>query len=411
VRVKDLGSILSKNPAIELGVNTIFDIDGYSEALDYGGIGYSGRSGLLNLKGFSVLEKLERNSVIYSALNNFKLSVIEPKVLVKPGSKSDKALLMKSFLEANLSNLVGSINKFCYGLLDAVLVGYSVAEKVYYYDSWGDGVKIFLKSLKLKRPGLYSLKLDRFDNIEAIVRLTDGVELPKEKFIVFNFLENRGNPYGFALFDVLYPLYFAMNELQKLMLLGASKFTNPSVVLYVPEAVSDDGINKVKAFADNIVKSNIGILPERIKAELLDITNKSRNPYIDLLNFFAREIEKVLLLNDLTVSQGDRYGTRAEASVKVEQGKMPLVRYSRRVLEDCLFEQLVIPLMRYNFDSDVYGIEDYPRLVFSDNDSAERSNLLSIVEVLTKLGYLDVDSDKDWIKESLISVPKESVND
>jgi hypothetical protein len=67
--------------------------------------------------------------------------------------------------------------------------------------------------------------------------------------------------------------------------------------------------------------------------------------------------------------------------------------------------------MRYNFDSDVYGIEDYPRLVFSDNDSSERSNLLSIVEVLTKLGYLDVSSDKDWIKESLISVPKESVND
>jgi len=410
VRVKDLGSILSKNPVIELGVNTVFDIDGYREVLDYG-VGYSGRSSLLSLKGFSVLEKLERNSVIYSALNNFKLSVIEPKVLVKPGSKSDRALLLKSFLELNLSKLAGSINKFCYGLLDAVLVGYSLAEKVYYYDNWEGVTKVFLRSLKLKRPGLYSLKLDSFDNIECVVRLVDGVELPKEKFIVFNFLENRGNPYGFALFDVLYPLYFAMNELQKLMLLGASKFTNPSVVLYVPEAVSDDGISKVKLFAENIVKSNIGILPERIKAELLDITNKSRNPYIDLLNFFAREIEKVLLLNDLTVSQGDRYGTRAEASVKVEQGKMPLVRYSRRILEDCLFEQLVVPLMRYNFDSDVYGIEDYPRLVFSDNDSAERSNLLSIVEVLTKLGYLDVSSDKDWIKESLISVPKESVND
>lgn len=408
---KDLKELLIKNPTIEVGsLKQHTDIENIYEALDYGESFYHTRSSLLNTKGWSVLDKLERNSVVYSALNNFKLSVIEPQMIVKAGNKTKEAEYLKCFLEDNLSCFIGTINKACYSILDSVLCGYSVSEKIYKYKVWKGKVKLFLSQIKTKKAGAYCFRIDDFDNILSVVRLKDYKELPKEKFFIFQFLENKGNPYGFALFDVLYPLYFAMNELQKLMILGASKFSNPSVVLYVPDGVNDTAKTKIQEFAKSIVQSNIGILPDRIKAEMLDITNKSQNPYIDLLNFFSREIEKVLLLNDLTVSQGDRYGTRAEASVKVEQGKMPLVRYTRRILEDSLFEQIINPLMKYNFNQNDFPVECYPKLMFKESDTIEKQNLLLTIEKLTQLGYLNPVTDKQWVIESILSQnPKEVI--
>lgn len=406
-----LDNLLKINASIEVGsLQQNSDLTGYYESLDYGSSIYHTRSNLINTKGWETIEKLERNSVVYSALNNFKLSVIEPQIIVKSANKSNKALYLKKFIEDNLFNLDGNINQICYSILDAVLCGYSISEKIFCYRNWDNNSKLFLKTIKTKKAGMYAFKLDDFDNILSIIRLVDNKELPKSKFVIFQFLQNRGNPYGFALFDVLYPLYFAMNELQKLMILGASKFSNPSVVIYVPDAVNENAIEQIKKFATNITQSNIGILPDRVKAEMLDITNKSRNPYIDLLNFFAREIEKVLLLNDLTVSQGDRYGTRAEASVKVEQGKMPLVRYTRRILEETLFEQVIKPLLIYNFDCDEFPVNLYPKIVFKESDSIEKMNLLNTISELTRLGYLDVHTDKEWVLESVLSQSPREVN-
>jgi hypothetical protein len=399
-----LDNILKKNPTIELGsLKSYTNLSGYEEALDSGSSLYHTRSNLLHLKGWELLEKLERNSVVYSALNNFKLSVIEPEMIVKHTDKSDKGLYLKSFLEDNVFTLCGNLNQICYSILDGVLCGHSISEKIFKYQVWDNKVYLFLKNIKTKKAGMYSFKLDDFDNTLSVIRLVDYKELPKEKFIIFQFLPNKGNPYGFALFDVLYPLYFALNELQKLMLLGASKFSNPSVVLYIPDGVNETASEQIKTFARNIAQSNIGVLPDRIKAEMLDITNKSRNPYIDLLNFFSREIEKVLLLNDLTVSQGDRYGTRAEASVKVEQGKMPLVRYTRRILEEVLFEQVIVPLLRYNFDEREFPVHLYPKIVFKESNTLEKVNLLNTVSELTKLGYLSPENDKEWVLENILS--------
>lgn len=407
--LKQVENAIYRNPDIEIGLNTYNNIQQYGENLDTGIYTYHTRGEILNLKSFSTLERLERNSSIYAATNNFKLSVIEPKVIVKAANKSYNAGLLKEFIEFNLAEMEGTINDACYDILSALLPGYSITEKVYQTATFEGEYKKIIKAFKSKKAGLYSFYIDAFDNIQAVRSLIgNDAPLPKEKFIIYSFLKKNGNPYGFPLFDVLYPLYFAINELQKFMLIGAAKFSNPSVVISVPNGASDAVLSAVSAFASDLTQSSVATLPESVKAGILDITNKSRNPYIDLLKYFISEIEKVLLLNDLTVSQSGKYGSRAESSVKVEQGKLPLVRYTRRNLEDTFKEQFIKSTIKYNFNAEEFPTSIYPSLLFNDENKADKQIFVSMVSDLTDKGYMNAESDKEWVMETVFEeAPKE----
>lgn len=399
--LKQVENAVYKNPDIEIGLNTYSNLQQYGENLDNGIYTYHTRGEILNKKGFSVLERLERNSSVYAATNNFKLSVVEPKMIVKAANKSYNAGLLKEFIELNLAEMEGTINDCCYDILSALLPGYSITEKVYQSFEYERNTKKIIKSFKNKKAGLYAFYIDAFDNIQAVRSLIgNDTPLPKEKFIIYPFLKKNGNPYGFPLFDVLYPLYFAINELQKFMLIGAAKFSNPSVVVSVPNGASDAVLEAIQEFAEDLTQSSITTLPESVKANILDVTNKSRNPYIDLLKYFISEIEKVLLLNDLTVSQSGKYGTRSESSVKVEQGKLPLVRYTRRSLEDTLKEQFIKPTIRYNFDQYEFPSSIYPSLIFNDENKADKQIFVSMVSDLTDKGYMTPQEDKEWVMEA-----------
>jgi len=407
--LKQVNKDIEKMPELEVGLNTYSNLQEYTEALDFGIYTFHTRGEILNKKGFQCLERLERNSSIYAATNNFKLSVIQPRIIVREKDKSYKAGLLKHFMEYNLAEMQDTIENACYDILSAIMPGYSISEKVFITDRFEGSIIKRLKAIKSKKPGLYAFYIDAFDNIQAVKSLVSSdLALPKEKFILYSFLPKHGNPYGFPLFDVLYPLFFAINELQKFMLISAAKFATPSLVFKLPNGASDSVKDAVRQFARNMTQSSVGTLPESVKHDILDITNKSGNPYPDLLYYFISEVEKVLLLNDLTVSQGRRYGTRAETSSKIEEGKKPLVMYTRRQLEDTLKEQLTRPLLRYNFDPNEFPTSIYPELIFDDSTHGEREIFVSMVKDLTEKGYMNPEKDSNYVREKAFDdIPKE----
>jgi phage gp29-like protein len=399
---------VKRNPEIEIGLNTYPEYTEPTEPLDTGIDVYHSRDEVLREKHFSTLERLERNSSVYAATNNFKLSVVEPQIISIAADKSYEAERAKYYLDYAISEMDGNLNDACYDISSAILPGYSVTEKIFKVSRIEKRLMANFKALKNKKPGLYAFHLDEFDNILSVVSLLLGNRsLPKEKFIIYSFLKKHGNPYGTALFGVIYPLYYAINELQKFMLIGSAKFANPSIVVTMPLGASDAVKEAVKLFAKKITQTSVGILPETVKAGILDTINKSRNPYLDLLRYFIAEIEKAVLLNDSTITQSDKYGTRAETKEKIAQGKLPLVRYMRRSLEETLKEQLIRPWARYNFTPEELPVNKLPILKFNDDDQGKRNSFISNIKELKGMGYMK-DSDSAWVRETAFpNAPKD----
>lgn len=411
-QVSEIKKDIKKNPSLELARNSFSPISSFYENLDYGIYTYHTRGQILNEKGFATLEKLEKNSSIYASLTNFKVSVVAPRFIVKQADDSDKSKYLKDFIDCVLSEMNGTLEDSILGVLSAIIPGYSISEKVFKNIEFDNKIKIGLESIKSKKAGLYGFLLDQFDNILAIHSLIDFIALPVEKFIVFNWLKLNNNPYGFPLFDVLYPLYYSINELQKMMLIGASRFANPSTVVTVPDGASDIDVSYAKDFIKNISQSSAGILPESVKAMLLEISNRSQQPFIEMLHYLISEVEKVILLNDLTVSQSKGGGTRAETQAKISEGKEPLILYTRRILEDVIFEQLIKQLIEINFDKSEFPINFYPKICFNDEIKEDREQFVNIIEKLTNLGYINASDeiDRNWVRQ-VIEAPTLNENE
>ncbi len=411
--VKTLDSIqkkVDKFAGLEIGLNAYSDYNELSESLDTGIYTSHTRGEILNDKGFITLERLERNSSIYAALTNFKLSVVEPKLMVKAADSSYSAGYAKDIMEFILSEMQGNIRDVAFDLMSAILPGYALSEIVYEFKEYEGKTIKGLRAVKNKKPGLYGFYLDPYDNIRAVRSLIGAdTPLPVNKFVIYSFMSKHGNPYGFPLFDVLYPLYRAINELIKFLIVGAGKWANPSLVIYVPDGkLSAEDQNAVKTFAKQITQSSVSSLPKSMEAKILEIASRSQNPIIEMLRFFISEVEKVLLLNDLTVSQSSGGGTRAETDSKIKAGKQPLIGYTRTNLESALNEQLVRRVLKQNLDPSDFPITKYPTLVFNDQEKETRASFVSMVSTLTQAGYLRNDSktDRTFVRDG-IEAPRE----
>ncbi len=408
--LKELDKKVEKFPGMEIGLNTYEDFLEFSEALDTGIYTYHTRGEILNDKGFASLERLERNSSIYAALTNFKLTVVEPSLMVKARDTSYKAGYAKDLLEYVISEMEGTIEDVAFDLMSAILPGYALSEIVYNFSEYEGKTIKGVRAIKNKKPGLYGFYLDEYDNILAVKSLISGDRaLPKDKFIIYSFMSKHGNPYGFPLFDILYPLYRAINELIKFLIVGAGKWANPSLVIYVPDGkLSAEDQNAVKTFAKQITQSSVSSLPKSMEAKILEIANRAQNPIIEMLRFFISEVEKTLLLNDLTVSQSSGGGTRAETDSKIEAGKKPLIRYTRKKLQGILNEQFVRRIMKQNLDPNEFPVTLYPTLVFNDQEKEAQTSFVNKVTMLTQNGYLNNKSktDRNFVRDG-IEAPRE----
>ena len=403
-----------KFDGFEIGLNTYEDYQDICEALDMGISTFHTRGEILNDKGFDSLERLERNSSIHAALTNFKLSVVEPSLIVKPKNNSYNAGYAKDMLEFILDEMEGTTEDLAFDLMSAILPGYSLSEIVYTFIKYEKETIKGLKSVKNKKPGLYGYYLDAYDNILAVRNLLNPeIALPKNKFILYSFLRKHGNPYGFPYFDILYPIYRAINELFKYLIIGSAKWANPSLVIYVPNGkLSKEDQNAVKTFANQITQSSVSSLPESMKAQILEIARSGQNPIIEMLHYLISEVEKVLLLNDLTVSQSTGGGTRAETNSKISEGKKPLIRYTRKNIQGTLNEQLVRRILRQNLDPDEFPVSIFPTLIFNDQEKETRNAFVSMVGTLTDKGYVNPNSrtDRAWVRDG-VEAPREDNKD
>ena len=385
---------IKKEPTLELALDNDY---GYiSQVLDYGLSPYYDRNKILKSKGYAVIEDVvETDDQVLACLEKLKLTVqqlklrpVKPKKL-EPKFNEISDILLK-FWDYNLDEMQDTIADALYHQdSDRIIYGHAFSEKNYKYAEYGDfNGKLIIDSIKGKKPGVFQFDADGYGNILSITNLHSGLIIPKEKMLYATWKKKRGNPYGSGLAQTLYPLCYAKQQLTKIMLRGAGKWSDPSIVVYLPTG-GESEVVAVETFANQLQSSSCGSLPVGYRAELLEMANRSKNPCIEIMNYLNTAIARAIESTVMTTNESTAgYGSRSDSAVKAKSAKVHEI-YLIQSDEDLLKEQLVRPLTRLNFDIDKFPLCAYPNLEFNPIDAEDKSMLVERLKTIWDMKFVD----------------------
>lgn len=409
--LKEKEQSLINNPTQELAYNNMW-LGEIIENFDYGLNQYHSRGDILTKKGFAEAERAEKDPQIQACLKLLKLSTLLLDIDVQPANDSKEAIELAEFTKFMLSdkNMNGTLTQSMYRVCSALFYGYSISEKKLEYIEEGK-YKGFLtiKELKTKKPGHYGFKISPYDEILAIRNLYTYELLPKDKFFIYSYMDDWGNPHGSPLFDVIYPYWYAKKELMRLMILSLAKFATPTAEVILKNGNKSDELKKQ---ADDILKklqTVSGIRhTEDLEVKLLEATKMTQNPYLTALNWLNGELAKAILSSVLATNEGTN-GTGSYAQSKVHHAVTEvLVEYLSKTLGDAVYQQMVIPMLKWNFNNQKYPIDIYPNVSFSSTKQLDIKAFVDSIKILHDLGYIDNDEvDTDWIRDSVKAPQKE----
>jgi phage gp29-like protein len=206
----------------------------------------------------------------------------------------------------------------------------------------------------------------------------------------------------------LYYLCYAKKQLFKNSLIGSGKWANPSLYIELPENPSDGEIDAAKTFAYEIQNSSAGVLPAPLKAQLLEIANRSQNPNLEIMSFINDEIAKCINLSSAGTTSNAGASSYASKQIELTSSLID-ENYMIGLSEDIINEKLIKLLCAVNYNIKDYPEELYPGFTFNPILSEEKSGLIDRLDKLNSMGFLDATSenDREFVR-NIDGLPKES---
>ena len=319
-----------------------------------------------------IYETLLRDDQVASTLQTRKLAVTGKEWAVEPASDNPKDVEIAEFIERAFKAF--DMDSARASLMDAIVIGYKVAEVIWeYYDGmvWVKRI-IPVPSRRIVFDENHKARLLTANN------MLDGEELPDRKFIIYRNKDPNGSPYGYGLGRALYwPVWFKKNGI-KFWAIFLEKFGSPTVIGRYPSGASEDIQNTLMDALQSIQTDAVIRVPEGMTIELLEAMRTGKaDTYGEFVDRWDRQISKVILGHgasaDATpgkLGNEDRANAVADDYLKADADMMSL----------CINETLVKWLVDLNYGPQ----KEYPKYWIRTDDEpnlkplAERDKILSI---------------------------------
>ncbi len=359
---------------------------------------------LIGKRGYAIYDQMQRDAQVQACLTIKKFAVISRGWEVHPASDDPYDRRVAYFVRWTLEDMRGSILDVLYNVLDALAKGFSVMEINYrMLDSEPYHGMIGLASIKSKDPSTFTFDTDEFLNVKSLKR-TGGVVsgtssrstagLPPEKFVVYSYLPKYESPYGTSDLRAAYKHFWSKDILTRFLNVYLEKYGSPtakgSYKRGTPKTAQDDLLR----ILDKIQQQTAIVIPEDVQVELLEAQRGGQAGYLDAIEFHDRQIAKAILAQTLITDEGARTGSYAMAKIHLDVLKMCLKKLKRDLEESVMPEQVIRPLVDYNFN-----VTSYPSFSLGP---LEDKDLDSLANAVTKLVSGEViRPDEGWIREYL----------
>src|SRR6266850_2655555 len=340
-------------------------------------------SALVGQQGLRVFDDMRRDDQVKAALAFKKYTVISTGWTIQSPEGQPADWEPTRFARFVLENLdpdeIGSctLDGDLYEILGALDYGYSVTEKIWAPIEDGEWAgHIGLRSLKTRAPHGILFSQDEFGNLapDGIVqvtnRLTTGGRLPRNKFVLFTYQSQFGNPYGTSDLEAAYfPWWIKHNASKWLAMLLEALGIPPIFGLYDPQRYTPAQIDELKKIFQNLQARTFGIIPKpggttaQGGASTLDfwspeLAGQASRVFLPALEHLDQRISRAILMPSLIGLTNDTsQGSFARSRVHFDVFLL-VVEAIRKDLERIVMEQQIIrPLLDLNFP----GLTEYPK--------------------------------------------------
>lgn len=363
--------------------------------------------------GLDIYHKMLNDSAVSSALGAIKTQVLSAGVkltgrVTEPASfnedpkqqaEYDKSEAVRALCEDMLDGLQQPIEAILMEMMDCLPYGNSLAEAT--YESRGG--KLWLKTLRVKPRHRYAFVVNDFLDCPGVVPSEIGwgmygtqapeSMIPREKFFLLSFNARGNDPRGHSILRPAYNWWYLKQQITPDYLKYLKQYATPSIAGFLPPNAGDvqtggynpDGtpatISAAEAMLAQLItfaNSTALVLENESKIQQVEMSGTGE-AYLQAFDFFDRQIIRAILFNARAVMEAE-HGSKADSGAA---GDIlgAFVAYLRRMVETAFFQDVLIPIVTYNFgeaDAKLYT----PTLVLSD---VQQEDLLAYGEMIAKL--------------------------
>jgi hypothetical protein len=334
-------------------------------------------STLVGMRGLQLFDEMRRDDQVKAALAFKKHACIATGWTVTSPEGKSKDWEPTRFARWVLENMdpheIGSttLDGDLYEILGALDYGFSVSEKIYSEITEGPfRGHVGLRSLKTRSPHHISFAQDVYGNLAA-----DGVvqpsnpynngRLPRDKFVLFTYQSQFGNPYGTSDLEAAYFPWWLKHNAQKWLAMLLERFGIPPIFgLYNPSRYAADRnlLEEIKRIFTNLQAATSAILPRPDKDALefwspSDLSAPATRVFIPALEYMNAAISRAVLMPSLLGMTSDTsQGSYARSRIHFDVFLL-VVESIRKDLElVAMNHQVLRPLLDINFP----GLQVYP---------------------------------------------------
>ena len=270
---------------------------------------------------------------------------------VEAADDSPVAAKAAEAFRANLANL--DMHNIIEGLMDAVALGYSVAEILWQTDS-GPKSKIWEIADLVPKPSHWF----RFDTDGGLRFLSDGNSegelMPDANFLVLKHRAGYGNPYGESLFSRLYwPVLFKKHGLEWWVKF-VERFGSLSYFGKYDLAASEQQQKELLNALVDLLSGSAAVGPDNTQIEPIGDTQRTQgaNAHKHFEDWLDKAIAKAILGQNLSSDSGEK-GTQALGNIQFRVLEA-ITRSDQRLIASA-FNRLARRYTDYNFGADAHA--------------------------------------------------------
>ncbi len=312
---------------------------------------------IIGRKGLKKYSEMARDEQVKAAMMAKQFSVIAPGWEVEPaehekaGEKKD-AEEVSDFLEQVLNDMEGSFDTKLIEMLSALTYGYSVAEKIFKLIDYGDFKGLIgLSDLKFRNPEGIEFDTDAYGNMYPDGVLQAKNRMPANKFLIYSYRKKFSNYYGDADLRECYRAWWAKDNVIKFMMITLERYGEPTWVFNAAGGLSMETKGLLENFMRDIQSKSGLILPDTITADPKSPGNDAGRTYIPVLEYLDGLIRGALGMPNLigASTSESQTGSFARSDTQMDMW-LTLMEYIRHDVEANLNEQIIKPLVDWNFD-------------------------------------------------------------
>lgn len=375
----------------------------------YGGkFNYYNPSDLVRVKGLGIFTKMRQDDQIKAAMGFKKLAVLSSGWKICPPEGKEEDDEPTRFVSHCLRNMKGDLVEDIREILTAMEYGYSVSEKIYAPIEFGEFTgKIGLQRIKTKSPDTFEFNVDMFGNLTGLtqnVGTRTKVPLPIDKFVVYSFDSEFGNPYGRSELEAAYRAYWCKDNAYKWMLMFLERHGIPPIMLMISKSIKETDQSRIRTILKNLQSGTVAVLPrvdkDDLQFEKLDLSDALDRVFQPAIQMYNGDIARALLMPSLIgVTDDNSQGSYARSNVHFDSLMMIVDRIRTCDIQKRVMNEQVIP---YLVDLNYPTVSEYPTFEFEKIQDSTRFELLKIwKEMVTARSVTSGDEDEKHIRMQL----------